>query len=100
MENYILMGALLWLLAAGYLLWRVLRSVKRRLPVPSELTWLIYLVVFTLFAPLISAAGHQSQKAGAAVLIAGFAVSFAVSYWALRRYRKWLEEQEKKEKEQ
>ena len=37
---------------------------------------------------------------GAAVLIAGFAVSFAVSYWALRRYRKWLEEQEKKEKEQ
>ena len=100
MGLYIAIGVLVWILAAVYMVWRIRDSMKRRLSSPPELTWLIYLVVFTLFAPVISAAGSWDRRAGVAGLIAAFVVSFALSYWAMGRYRKWLAEQRKKEDEE
>lgn len=98
MEYYIA-GAALWILAAVYLIWRIRRSMKCLMSPPPELTWLIYLVIFTVCAPLISAASHWSRGAAIALLAAAFVISFALSYWALGRYRKWLAEQQKKKEE-
>ena len=53
MGLYIAIGVLVWILAAVYMVWRIRDSMKRRLSSPPELTWLIYLVVFTVAAPLI-----------------------------------------------
>ena len=100
MEDYIIIGVLIWLAAAAYLVWRVRRCVKRQISEVPELTWLIYLVVFTLFAPVISAAGSWDRRAGVAALLAAFAVSFALSYKAITRYRKWLEEQKRKREDE
>lgn len=99
MKYYIVGGVLLWILAAAYLVWRIRRSMKMLLPAPSDLTWLIYLVVFTAAAPLIAAAGRWSREAAIAALVVAFVISFALSYYALGRYRKWLEEQERKRDE-
>lgn len=94
--GYYIAGGALWILAAAYLVWRIRRSRKRRMPPPPEMTWLIYLVVFTLGLPLCSLVGRENRNAGIAVLAVTFAVSFSLSYWALGRYRKWLAEQEGK----
>ena len=98
--GYYIAGGALWVLVAVYLGWRIRRSMKMLLQAPPEMTWLIYLVVFTLCAPLIALAGGQSQSAGIAALVGAFVISFALSYWALGRYRKWLAEQEKKKEEE
>lgn len=100
MEDYIVIGALIWLAAAAYLVWRVRRCIQRQISEVPELTWLIYLVVFTLFAPVIAVAGRWDRRAGVAALLAAFAVSFALSYKAITRYRKWLEEQKRKREDE
>lgn len=99
--EYIVPGVLLWLLAAAYLVWRIRRSMRLLLNDPPELTWLIYLVIFTLFAPLISFLGGKNRTAGIALLAAAFAVSLVLSYRAMARYRKWVkEEQERRQQEE
>ena len=99
MGLYIAIGVPLWILVVAYLVWRIRRYMKRRLPSPPELKWLIYVVVFTVAAPLISVAGHVSRGAGLAALVVAFVISFSLSYYALGRYRKWLEEQEAEDQE-
>lgn len=100
MGYYIAIGVLIWLLAAAYLIWRVRCGVKRQIIDVPELTWLIYLGVFTLFAPMISIAGRWDRRAGVVGLVVAFVVSFVLSYKANTRYRKWLVEQRKKEDEE
>lgn len=100
MEDYIVIGVLIWLLAAAYLVWRILRCVKRRISEVPELSWLIYLIVFTLAAPLIYVASRWGREAALAAAVVTFIISFFLSYRANGRYRKWLKEQEKKENEQ
>ena len=99
MGLYIAIGVLVWILAAVYMAWRIRDSMKRRLSSPPELTWLIYLVVFTVAAPLIYVAGRVSRGAGLVALAVAFVISFSISYYALGRYRKWLAEQEAEDQE-
>lgn len=96
---YIAIGVLVWILAAVYMVWRIRGCMKRKLSSPPELTWLIYLVVFTVAAPLIYVAGRVSRGAGLAALAVAFVVSLSISYYALGRYRKWLEKQEAEDQE-
>lgn len=82
MKDYIVIGVLIWLLAAAYLVWRVLRCVKRRISEVPELSWLIYLIVFTLAAPLIYVASRWGREAALAAAVVTFIISFFLSYRA------------------
>ena len=101
MIEYYVMGAALWILAAAYMVWRIRRSMRLLLPTPPELTWLIYLVIFTLFALPTSFVGRWNRTAGIVLLALAFVVSLILSYQANARYRAWLkEEMEKREEEE
>lgn len=100
MMEYYVMGALLWILAAAYMAWRIRRSMRLLLPVPPELTWLIYLVIFTLFALPVSLVGRWNKTAGIVLLAVAFLVSLVLSYQANARYRAWLKEETEKRKEE
>ena len=96
MIEYYAMGAALWILAAAYMVWRIRRSMQRLLSTPPELTWLIYLVIFTLFALPISFVGQWNRTAGIVLLAVAFVVSLVLSYQANARYRAWLKEEKEK----
>lgn len=97
--EYLVAGALLWALAAGYLVWRIRRGMRRLLPTVPEMTWLIYLVVFTLFSPLISFLGERNRTIGIVLLAVAFLVSLVLSYRANARYQAWRKEQQDKQEE-
>ena len=99
--GYYIAGGALWVLVAVYLGWRIRRSMRLLLPTPPELTWLIYLVIFTLFALPTSFVGRWNRTAGIVLLAVAFVVSLILSYQANTRYRAWLkEEMEKREEEE
>lgn len=99
MEYYV-MGAALWILAAAYMVWRIRRSMRLLLDTPPELTWLIYLVIFTLFALPTVLVGRWNRTAGIALLAVAFVVSLVLSYQAMARYRAWCQEERERRRQE
>ena len=79
-----------------YFVWRVVRSVRRRMPIQTEVSWLTFLTACGVLSPLFGFVS-LSRTVAAAVLVAALVIVVAVNLYIFRRYEKWLQKQNKTE---
>jgi hypothetical protein len=81
-----------------YFVWRLVRGIRRRGEIRSEITWLTFLTAFLMirfvFCCLVPTI---SRQAAAAVLVLALLGMIGLNLGLFRRYDRWIEAQEKKE---
>lgn len=88
-------GFLLWLLFAAYLVWRIRAGIKRRVSISVEINWAVYFTALTLMGLLGALLPPETMTGQAIFMVVGLVVSIVAAYILRRKYDRWLDGEKK-----
>ena len=79
-----------------YFVWRLVRGIRRRGEIRSEISWLTFLTIYFALSQVFLLVPSISRLAAAILSLLALPVVIGLNLYLFRRYDRWIEAQDKK----
>lgn len=79
-----------------YFVWRLVRGIRRRGEIRSEISWLTFLTIYFALSQVFLLVPSVSRLAAAILSLLALPVVIGLNLYFFRRYDRWIEAQDKK----
>lgn len=79
-----------------YFVWRLVRGIRRRGEIRSEISWLTFLTIYFALGLVFLLVPSVSRLAAAILSLLALPVVIGLNLYFFRRYDRWIEAQDKK----
>ena len=79
-----------------YFVWRLVRGIRRRGEIRSEISWLTFLTIYFALSQVFLLVPSVSRLAAAILSLLALPVVIGLNLYLFRRYDRWIEAQDKK----